>query len=171
MYSTKNAILATEHVDGCEPTIYFIDLRAFGKGFEEFYKLAEKTYGVKYVKGRVGEIAQDPETKNLIIRAEDTASGRVLTNEHDLVVLSPGLTACKQAIDFTKWGLPVERDRHGFYQSREAATLPVDTCVKGFYVCGAAESPKDIPDSVAQASAAAMRASIVLAGSQPKRRY
>jgi heterodisulfide reductase subunit A len=170
MYSTKNAILATEHMEDCEPTIYFIDMRAFGKGFEEFYRTAEKTYGVKYVKGRVGEIAQDPETKNLIIRAEDTSTGEMLTNEHDLVVLSTGLTACKQAIDFNKWGLPVERDLHGFYKSLEAATLPVDTSIKGIYVCGVAESPKDIPDSVAQASAAAMRASVVLASSQGKRR-
>jgi heterodisulfide reductase subunit A len=170
MYSTKNAILSTEHVEGCEPTIYFIDLRAFGKGFEEFYRSAEKTYGVKYVKGRVGEIAQDPVTKNLIIRAEDTQTGKMLTNEHDLVVISPGLTACREAIDFEKWGLTVKRDSHGFYQSAEAATLPVDTNIEGIYVCGVAESPKDIPDSVAQASAAAMRASVILARSHVKRR-
>jgi len=176
MYSTKNAILSTEHVEGCEPTIYFIDLRAFGKGFEEFYRSAEKNYGVKFIKGRVGEIIQDPETKNLFIRAEDTTTGEMLTNEHDLVVLSPGLIPSYGSPDFMKWGLRVERDPNGFYGSLEAATLPVDTSIKGIYVCGAAECPKDIPDSVAQASAAAMRASVVIArgsndrGSGTKRR-
>jgi heterodisulfide reductase subunit A len=162
MYSTKNAILATEHVEGCEPTIYFIDLRAFGKGFEEFYRTAEKVYGVKFVKGRVGEIIQDPETRNLFVRAEDTTTGRILTDEYDLVILSSGLTASKQAPDFSRWGLDVSRDSYGFYSSVEAAALPVDTNINGIYVCGIAEGPKDIPDSVAQASAAAMRASLIL---------
>lgn len=165
MYSTKNAILSIEHVEGCEPTIYFIDLRAFGKGFEEFYRTAEKSYRVKFVKGRVGEISQDPETRNLFVRAEDTATGTILTNEYDLVVLSFGLTASKQAPDFSKWGLNVSKDPNGFYSSIEAATLPVDTNIKGIYVCGIAEGPKDIPDSVAQASAAAMRASLILSSS------
>jgi heterodisulfide reductase subunit A len=169
MYSTKNAILSTEHVEGCEPTIYFIDLRAFGKGFEEFYRSAEKNYGVKFIKGRVGEIIEDPETKNLFIRAEDTATGEMLTNEHDLVVLSPGLIPSLTSPDFMKWGLRVERDRNGFYKSLEAATLPVDTSVKGIYTCGVAECPKDIPDSVAQASAAAMRASVIVAGKRNDR--
>lgn len=169
MYSTKNAILATEHVKGCEPTIYFIDLRAFGKGFEEFYKSAEKNYSVKFIKGRVGEILQDPETRNLTVRAEDTTTGRFLANEHDLVVLSPGLVPSKQAPDFMRWGLDIGLDQHGFYSSIEAATLPADTNIKGIYVCGVAEGPKDIPDSVAQASAAAMRASIVLSGASASR--
>ena len=93
-----------------------------------------------------------------------------MTNEHDLVVLSAGLISAKQAPDFAKWNIKVERDNHGFYQCVEAATLPVDTSINGIYVCGVAESPKDIPDSVAQASAAAMRASLVLTRSQAKRR-
>nr|MDO8097853.1 CoB--CoM heterodisulfide reductase iron-sulfur subunit A family protein [Candidatus Njordarchaeota archaeon] len=171
MYSTKNAILATEHVEGCEPTIYFIDLRAFGKGFEEFYRSAEKNYGVKFIKGRVGEVIQDPESKNLYIRAEDTSTGEVLTNEHDLVVLSPGLIPSRQSPDFMSWGIRVERDSHDFYKSIEATSLPVDTSIKGIYVCGVAECPKDIPDSVAQASAAAMRASIILTGAGTDRGY
>jgi heterodisulfide reductase subunit A len=166
MYSTKNAILATEHVEGCVPTVYFIDLRAFGKGFEEFYRSAEKNYHVKFIRGRVGEVIEDPETKNLIIRAEDTSTGSLLTNEHDLVVLSLGIIPSHQSPDFTKWGISVDRDHYGFYQSVEEATLPVDTSIKGIYVCGVAECPKDIPDSVAQASAAAMRASLILAAGE-----
>jgi heterodisulfide reductase subunit A len=171
MYSTKNAILATEHVEGCQPTIYFIDLRAFGKGFEEFYRNAERNYGVKFIKGRVGEIAQDPQSKNLYIRAEDTSTGEILTNEHDLVVLSAGLIPSRQSPDFMSWGMRVEKDSHGFYKSIEAATLPVDTSIKGIYVCGVAECPKDIPDSVAQASAAAMRASIILSETNSNRSH
>ena len=160
MYAIKEAELIKEHVHGADVTIFYMDIRAFGKGFEEFYRRAENEFKIKFIKGRVAEIVEVPATKNLIIRAENIETGKLVDEEVDLVVLSAGLRPAANG-DFAKLlSIPVAED--GFFAIQNLKIDPVTTSVAGIFVAGVAEGPKDIPDSVSHASAAAMRASIVL---------
>lgn len=160
MYATKEAQLIKEHVPEVEVTIFYIDIRAFGKGFEEFYRRAEKEFNVRYVKGRVAEILENPVNKNLSVRAENVESGEPIEEEFDMVVLSTGI-APTAANEIEKI-LPIPISDDGFFVTANPKIDPVTTSLNGVFTAGVAESPKDIPDSVAQASAAAMKASIIL---------
>jgi len=160
MYATKEAQLIKEHVPDVDVTIFYMDIRAFGKGFEEFYKRAEKEFGIKYVKGRVAEIIEEPITKNLLIRAENIEEGGLVEEEVDMVVLSVGLVPAATHEMEKVLSIPASED--GFFALAHSKVDPVATPTKGVFIAGAAEGPKDIPDAVAQASAAAMRTSILL---------
>lgn len=162
MYAVKNAVLIKEHLPEVEITIYYMDLRAFGKGFEEFYKRAEEEYGVKFVRGRVSSIVEDPATKNLTIEAWDTISGKPFKQEVDLAVLSTGLMPSGGSSELAKM-LGLELDETGFVKELNLKFAPVETSVKGVFLAGVSQGPKDIPDSVAQASAAASRAAVFVA--------
>ncbi|MFX1331967.1 MAG: FAD-dependent oxidoreductase [Promethearchaeota archaeon] len=164
MYSIKNGVMAFElaHDHVKDVSLYYADLRAFGKGFEEFKEMAKTRFGVKFIRGRVGEVSENPKNGNIVVRVEDTETGKFLQNEHELVVVCPGILPPKTLKDLSiQMGLELDAD--GFLAVKNATIKPVDTKVPGIYVCGCAESPKDIPDSVAAGSAAAMRASITLA--------
>ncbi|TFG14164.1 CoB--CoM heterodisulfide reductase iron-sulfur subunit A family protein [Candidatus Thorarchaeota archaeon] len=161
MYGIKNAVMAKEHEPDTDVTVYYLDIRAFGKDFEQFYERAKTRFGVKFIRGRVGEVVEDPESNNLIVTVEDTETGEVLQVEHDLVVLSPGIQPPPELAELVeKIGLDV--DENGYVEARDTLSTPVDTTISGVYVCGCAEGPKDIPDSVSEGSAAAMRATISL---------
>jgi len=164
MYAIKNAVMAKElqHDNVKNVTLYYADLRAFGKGFEEFSEMAKTRFGVKFVRGRVGEVYENPKNDNIIIRVEDTESGKFLEHEHELVVVSPGIQPPKTLKDIANQ-MRLDLDEDGFLTVDHPSITPVDTTIPGIYVCGCAEGPKDIPDSVAAGSAAAMRASITLA--------
>ena len=162
MYATKEAELIKEHVPDAEVTIFHMDIRAFGKGYEEFYIRAEKEYEIKYVKGRVAEILEDPVTKNLFIRAENIESNELVEEEVDMVILCAGIVPA--LTDEMRKVLPVPVDDDGFITSIHPKIDPVTTSLEGVFAAGVAEGPKDIPDTVAQASAAAMKASIVAKG-------
>jgi len=162
MYATKEAQLIKEHVPEVEVTIFYIDIRAFGKGFEEFYRRAEKEFNIRYVKGRVAEILENPVNKNLFIRAENVESGEPIEEEFDMVVLSTGMVPA--ATSEMEKILPIPTGDDGFFVTANPKIDPVSTSLNGVFTAGVAESPKDIPDSVAQASAAAMKASIILKG-------
>jgi heterodisulfide reductase subunit A len=162
MYATKEAELIKEHVPDAEVTIFYMDIRAFGKGYEEFYMRAEKEYGIKYVKGRVAEILEDSVTKNLIIRAEDIESNELVEEEVDMVILCSGIVPA--LTDEMRKVLPVPVDDDGFITPLHPKIDPVTTALEGVFTAGVAEGPKDIPDTVAQASAAAMKASIIAKG-------
>jgi len=137
MYATKEAELVKEHVPEVEVTIYYMDIRAFGKAFEEFYQRAKSEFGIKYVKGRVAEVLENQANHNLSLRAENIESGELIEDEVDMVVLSTGIVPAAMN-DFEK-------------------ILPLKTGDDNFFVTA---NPK--VDSVAQASAAAMKASILL---------
>ncbi len=160
MYATKEAELVKEHVPGVDVAIYYMDIRAFGKGFEEFYQRAKTEFGINFVKGRVAEVQEDPATHNISIRAENIESGELLEEEVDMVVLSTGLVPAA-VNDFEKI-LPLKTGDDNFFVTANPKIDPVTTNVDGVFVAGVAEGPKDIPDSVTQASAAAMKASILL---------
>jgi len=163
MYAIKNAVMAKElqHDVVKNVTLYYVDIRAFGKGFEEFTEMAKTRFGVRFLRGRVGEVNEIARSGNLLLSVEDTEIGAVRQDEHELVVLCPGV---KPAQDTRSLGdmLGINLDTEGFVKVVDSLTTPVDTTVPGIFVCGCAEGAKDIPDSVASGSAAAMRASIVL---------
>jgi heterodisulfide reductase subunit A len=162
MFATKEAILIKEHHPKAEVYIFYNELRAFGKGFKEFVDRARNEWGVKYIRSRPSEISENPITKNLKIRYEDTYERKPKFLEVDLVVLCPALVPRPKNRELAEV-LGVETDEHGFFKVQDPLLAPVDTGVEGIFVCGYSQSPKDIPDSVAQASGAAARASEIIA--------
>lgn len=155
MASTKEAILAKEHMPEVECTIFYMDIRAFGKGYQEFYERARKEFGVRYIRGRPAKIEESPQTKNLIIHYEETETGVLKKMEAEMVVLA---VAAKMQPAAPAIPLPIDEDR--FVKLKEPYLNPVETEIEGVYVAGLAAGPKDIPDSVAQASAAAVKAAM-----------
>jgi heterodisulfide reductase subunit A len=160
MYATKQALLIKEKIPDADVSIFYIDLRAFGKGYEEFYKRAQ-TAGVRYIRGRVAEVAEDPKSNNLILRAEDTLGGDVLETEADLVILSIGLISGVGTSSLRRT-LNISTGPDGFLREAHPKLRPMDTLVEGIFIAGAAQGPKDIPDSVAQGSGAAQKASCLM---------
>ena len=154
--SVKCALLIKEHYPDTEVSIYYQDLRMHGKYFEDQYQKAREE-GVKFIRGRVGEIQQYPKTKNLRVSVEDTTHNKLLMEDYDMVILSMGAEG--KAGNFP---LPISCTSDSFYIESHPKLRPVDTSSAGVFICGGAESPKDIRDSVIQASAAAGRAAIIL---------
>ncbi len=154
MYATKEAIIAKEHEKDLEPTIFFIDLRAFGKGYEEFYNRAKSQYGVRYVRSQVSSLKENPENKNIIIRYVGESEGRIriVEEEFDLVVLSVGMTARPDTAVLTQT-LGISCNEYGFARGSQA--LPLLSDREGIYLCGTVSGPKDIPETVMESSAAA----------------
>jgi heterodisulfide reductase subunit A len=164
MYGIKNAVMAKElqHENVKKLSVFYADIRAFGKGFEEFYNMAQERFGIEFIRGRVGEVVENPKNQNIILRVENTEEGKFLELEYEMVVLCPGIMPPKGLGKIAdQVGLKLDSDGFVFIDNPESN--PVDTSIPGVYVCGCAEGPKDIPDSVAAGSAAAMRASISLA--------
>ncbi|MBA3044621.1 MAG: CoB--CoM heterodisulfide reductase iron-sulfur subunit A family protein [Candidatus Thermoplasmatota archaeon] len=154
-YAIKEAVIAKEHVNTIQPTIFFMDMRTYGKGFEEYYNRAKDEYGVRFIRCRVPEVREDPDTNNLIIRYEKE-DGEFVEEEFHLVVLSVGFEADEKSKELAS-RLDVELNEFGFCET--SALAPVDTSKPGIFVCGAFSGPKDIPETVMEASGAAARAS------------
>jgi len=164
MYATKQALLIKERIPDAEILIFYIDVRAAGKGYEEFYKRAQNE-GIRYVRGKVADVSKNRETKKLVIKAEDTLLGAMVETEVDLVVLSIGLIPSKATKVLSEiLGLSLGPDK--FFKEAHPKLRPVDTLVDGIFIAGAAQGPKDIPDSVAQASATAQKASILMSAGE-----
>jgi heterodisulfide reductase subunit A len=157
VYATKESILTKEHAPETDVYIMYIDMRAVGKGFQEFVDRAREEHGIKYIKAHPGGIAEDPATRSLQIHYEDISTGEMKRLCADLVVLCPALIP-KEGNKKIAEAIGLELDDYGFFKSRNSLTAPVDTNVAGIYVCGYCQGPKDIPESVAQASGAAARA-------------
>ncbi len=152
MYATKEAVIAKEHLSGdLETHIYFMDHRSFGKDFDRYYERSKEEYGVVYRRSRVPRVEQDRETKDLIIRYVDD-DGKVRKERYDMVVLSVGIQPCETLGDLSS-ALDINLNRYGFIETD--AYTPVETSREGVYASGTVTEPKDIPESVTQASAAA----------------
>jgi len=166
-YSIKDAVLIKEHVPDARVCIFYIDLRAFGRGFQEFVNRAKTEYGIRFIRSSPGEITYDPKTKTLSIWYEDTVTKKIENLTFDLVVLCPALTPRKDAKDLAKV-LGIEVDHYGFFKPSGSISNPVDTTVPGIYACGYCLGPKtgDIPDSIMQGSATASRVAEVLVGGE-----
>ncbi len=167
MYAIKNAQIIKEHEPDTEIAVYYNDIRAFGKGFEELYHRVREEYGVEFIRGRPAKLTQDPETKAITIRAEETLLNKITEREFDLVVLSNGLLPSEGSKRIGKI-LALSLSPDGFFMEAHPKLRPVDTAMDGIYVAGCAQGPKDIPDSVAQAKAAAASAAAVMAGKKVK---
>ena len=151
MYATKEAIIAKEHEREIEPTIFFMDLRAFGKDFDKYYERAQKEYGIRYIKSMVSSVKQMQQTKNLKMKYVKDQKD-IVEEEFDLVVLSVGLSPSEKIQQLGR-RLGLELNKYGFCQTDVFS--PVRTSRAGIYVCGAFQGPKDIPETVIQASGAA----------------
>lgn len=156
MIAAKQTIITKEHDASVETTIFYNDLKAYGKGFWDFYKKANEN-GVAYVRARPYDVFEDPETKNLTVRYEDLESGELREVEVELLVLSTGLVPSDRNQRLAKV-LRIELDHLGFFKERDPLMAPLETHVEGIYLCGGATGPIDIAESVVQACAAGMKA-------------
>ena len=151
MYSTKQAQLLMGALPMADVTIYYLHVRAFGKGFTEFYEQA-KGMGVEFIKGKVGKISEG-EDGNVILRYEDILEGTVQEAEHDLVVLSVGIlpnTGFTGMFKDTK----IQQDKFNYVKQVDELSSPARTSIEGVFVAGTSSGPMDIPDTILSAGAA-----------------
>lgn len=165
MHSIKEAIIAKEHEPNTETTIFGMDIRAVGKGFEEYKVRGGSQSGINYVRGRVAEINEGP-NNNPVLTYENTKEGKVISEAFDLVILA---TACAPSSGNPELAkiLNIELSPFGFFKTDPSQ--PMDTTRPGIFTCGCAHSPIDIPESVAQASGAAARAARTIMGTQMRK--
>jgi heterodisulfide reductase subunit A len=161
MNSIKDTVLLKDHYPDIDIRVFYIDIRAFGKGFEDLYNRSKEA-GVKYIRGIPGDIVEDPETKNLILTVENTTTGKLEKHNLEMLVLSIGFIPRLDGDPIQKL-LTLSRTEDGFYMESHPKLKPIDAPTRGVFFAGVAESPKDVKDSVTQASAAAARAGIILA--------
>ena len=154
MYTAKHAMLTREKYPDTEVYVFYIDVRTPGKNFDEFYRRAVEEYGVHYIKGMVGKVI--PEGDKLIVRASDLISNEQLTIDADLVVLAAAIEPDKTARPLATM-LTASMDTNDFFTEAHPKLRPVESPTAGIFLSGACQGPKDIPETVAQASAAAAK--------------
>jgi heterodisulfide reductase subunit A len=166
MYAIKEAVIAKEHAgDGLDCSIFFMDMRTHGKDFERYYNTAESTHGVRFVRSRIHTVTPLQESDDLLIRYT-TEEGELVEERFDLVVLSVGLETSPEMVELAR-KLGVELTAGNFCQTETFS--PVATTRDGIYVCGAFQGPKDIPQSVIEASSAAAEAGAPLSAARNTR--
>ncbi|MBF0430703.1 MAG: FAD-dependent oxidoreductase [Fibrobacteria bacterium] len=152
MYATKQAIIAKEHEQRVEATIFFIDMRSFGKGFESFYNRAKNDYGTRYIRSQVSSVKEMPGSGNLLLKYISEGTQQVTEEEFDIVVLSVGLQAHHAIKDVARIA-DVNCNKYGFIEGQPYKSLLSNK--PGIFLTGAVNGPKDIPETVQQSSAAA----------------
>jgi len=169
MYATKEAIMACEHELDTQVSVFMMDMRAFSKGYEEYYRRAQERYGIRYVRTRISFVREDPRTHNLVLkyvgeRGDDSQfairNSQIREEEFDLVVLSVGMEISEGVRELGR-RMGVELDEHGFCHT--LPFQPLQTSRAGVFAVGSFREPKDIPESVIEASGAAAAAGAVLA--------
>jgi len=163
MYTAKHAMMYKHLVPDGQAYVFYIDIRAAGKGYEEFIKRATEEYGIIYIRGRVAKIYE--ENGKLIVQGVDTLTGEKLEVPVDMVVLAMGMVPSEDSKKLAQI-LRIPTDVWGFYQEVHPKLRPVESASSGIFVCGAGQGPKDISESVAQASAAAAKAISLLSQQQ-----
>lgn len=158
MYTTKEAVIAKEHLNTLEPTIFTMDIRAYGKDFDKYIERAKKDYGVRYIRSRISSIREISESNDLKIRYENE-EGQVIEEIFNMVVLSVGLQPNPNISALAK-KLNVELNEYDFCKT--TTFNPVETSRPGVFVCGTFKEPKDIPETVIEASAAAGAVNVLL---------
>jgi heterodisulfide reductase subunit A len=164
MQAAKDAIIAREHLPEVQTTIFYMDVRAYGKGFDRFVERAEEEYGTRLICGRIASVEDEPQSENLLIQYI-TQDGAMKKEEFDLLVLSVGIEPSKSSMDAAK-RVGARLDSAGFLEVSPFA--PVNTSRSGIFTCGSISGPKDIPESVMEASGAASAAAAVL-GELPRK--
>ena len=161
MNTIKSTLQLKEHYPDIELKVFYIDIRAFGKGFEDLYRRSMGE-GVHYLRGLPGAIREDPETRDLILSVENTATGKLEEHTAQMVVLATGVHPPEE-MHLIQEMLALQKCSDGFYLEAHPKLQPVDSATKGIFFAGCAEGPKDIKESVTQASAAAARAGRLMA--------
>jgi len=161
MNTIKDALLIKEHRPETKIYVFYIDIRAFGKGFEDLYKRA-KMEGVTFIRGLPAEMVENKKNNNICLRGENTLLKKLYDIEVEMVILSIGIEPRRDS-EMVQRLFNLSRTSDGFFMEAHPKLRPVDTPTGGVFVAGCAESPKDIKDSVTQASAAAARAGILMA--------
>lgn len=155
MYATKEAAITRENNPDIEPSIFYMDLRAYGKDFQQYYKKAERM-GVRYVRSRPSNVYENPD-HSITLVYEDTMTGQRNEEVFDMLVLSTAVIPSSNNQKLSKV-LGIEVDEHGFFLQKDVLLEPMKSTREGIFLAGCAQGPKDIPDSVAQASGAASKA-------------
>ncbi len=159
MYAVKEAVIAKEHAgNDLDCAIFFMDMRTHGKDFERYYDEARSRHGIRFIRSRVHTIDPDEENSDLVIKYADE-NGELVQESFDMVVLSVGLETPPELVDLAR-KLDIDLTEGNFCQT--ASLHPVTTSHEGIYVCGAFQGPKDIPQSVIEASSAAAQAGALL---------
>ncbi|MBS3897945.1 MAG: CoB--CoM heterodisulfide reductase iron-sulfur subunit A family protein [Dethiobacter sp.] len=158
MYTAKHAILLSEKVPGSKAFVFYIDVRTAGKDYEEFYTRAYEECGASYIKGNVSKVF--PEGEKLLVRGVDVLSGALVELLVDMVVLAVSVDARADAKELAK-KLAVTVNEHKFFTEAHPKLRPVDTQTAGIFLAGVCQGPKDIPETVAQASAAAVKVAAI----------
>lgn len=168
MNTIKETLQIAEHYPEAESTVFYIDIRAFGKGFEDLYRRSRES-GVRYVRGLPGRVEEDPHSRDLVVHVENTLSGKLESHRLDLLVLATGLVPhTVQANDGRGIDelLSLSHTSDGFLMEAHPKLKPVDAPTRGVYFAGCVEAPKDVKDSVTQAGAASARAANLLAAGE-----
>jgi heterodisulfide reductase subunit A len=160
MNTVKDTLLLADHYPDTRNSVFYQDIRAFGKSFEDMFQRSKEA-GTRYIRGLPGDIEEDPVTRNLIVTVENTTSSRLERHELDMVVLSVGVQPSADR-DKLAGMLTLSKTSDGFFMESHPKLKPVDAPTRGVYFAGFCESPKDIKDSVCQAGAAASRAGALL---------
>jgi heterodisulfide reductase subunit A len=159
MYGMKEAVIAKEHTPSkLDAKIFFMDMRSYGKEFDAYYERAQGEWGIQFVRSRVAGVTEDPKTGNLLVHYVEDETPK--TEEFDMVILSTGMQPPKNVEKLAK-SLGIKLNKYNFCETE--AFSPMETSKPGILVCGAFSAPKDIPESVAQASGAAAKAMSIIA--------
>lgn len=156
MNTVKSTLMLKDHDPDLDVKVFYIDMRAFGKGFEDLFRRSKGT-GVRYIRGLPGSIQEDPKTRDLILTVENTATNQLERHRAEMVVLAVGVKPPKE-MKVIQEMLALQKNSDGFYLEAHPKLQPVDSATRGIFFAGCAEGPKDIKDAVTQASAAAARA-------------
>ncbi|MBR4288795.1 MAG: CoB--CoM heterodisulfide reductase iron-sulfur subunit A family protein, partial [Clostridia bacterium] len=154
MYTAKHAMLTREKYPDTEVYVFYIDVRTPGKNFDEFYRRAVEEYGVHYIKGMVGKVS--PENGKLMVRASDLLENKQMVIDADLVVLAAAIEPDKSARPLATM-LTASMDTNDFFTEAHPKLRPVESPTAGIFLSGCCQGPKDIPETVAQASACAAK--------------
>ncbi len=154
MYTAKHAMLTRDKYPDTEVYVFYIDVRTPGKNFDEFYRRAVEEYGVNYVKGMVGKVT--PEGDKLKVQASDLIAGKQLNIDADLVVLAAAIEPDESARPLATM-LTASMDTNDFFTEAHPKLRPVESPTAGVFLSGACQGPKDIPETVSQAGAAASK--------------
>ena len=160
MNTIKDTLLLADHYPDVQNVVFYQDIRAFGKSFEDMFQRSKEA-GTRYVRGLPGDIEEDPVTHDLVVTVENTTSGKLERHKLDMVVLSVGVVPPKDRDKISRM-LTLSKTSDGFFMESHPKLKPVDAPTRGVHFAGFCESPKDIKDSVCQAGAAASRAGALL---------
>jgi heterodisulfide reductase subunit A len=155
MYTAKHAMLYHHKVPDGQVYVFYMDVRAGGKGYEEFVKRCQEEKGLLYLRGRVSKVYEEDD--KLIVNGVDTLSGKIVQIQADLVVLAIGMIPTLGSRELAST-VKTSMDQNGFFAEAHPKLRPLESATAGIYLAGAGQAPKDIPDTVAQASGAASKA-------------